>query len=399
MSLDAPYRQFYQWAEKYGEWLYLPAPNHIATRLQEPDALRAFARLLAGARVYLATVVANDERELEDHCFKIYYLFSHPIADLFLTVEYLLGQGAEFYPSLFALFPAVDPFERKIRDLFGLKAIRENGETVQPRSWLHAPYPADLFPLRRDRTNAQLKQAVDAYNRDGLDRSTPVETMSVNPGSLLLSVGPVHAGIIEPGRFVFRIAGEVIDDLTIFLGYAHKGIERLFQTRLTLMDGWRLAEQVSGDSAFAHGLAYCRAVETLANAPPSPAAELLRGLFLELERIYNHIGDVAALAQDVALEQIASEIAVVRENLVRLNAAIAGHRYLRGLNRPGGICLPQPLDCARIAVELPSAVEAFNILAEKSMNLSAFRDRTIEAGVLTASDALATGATGLAARA
>jgi Ni,Fe-hydrogenase III large subunit/Ni,Fe-hydrogenase III component G len=399
MNQKSSYDRLYELAEKHGDLLRPPAVNHILVRLWQEEQLFALADSLRRENFYLVTMVANDERELGDHCFKIYYLFSHPVEDLFLTIEYLLESQRESYPSIYSYFQAVDPFEQEIRDMFGLEPSGNRDDQVQPGSRLHAPYPCDLYPLRRDRTMAQLKQRVQEYNRQGLHRTTPVERMQPSQGGLLLSVGPVHAGIIEPGRFVFHIAGEVIDDLDIFLGYTHKGIERLFQSKMTLHDGWRLAEQVSGDSAFAHSLAYCRAVEALAESKLTEEAELLRGLFLELERIYNHVGDTAALAHDVALDLIASELMVIREELVRLNASITGHRYLCGLNRPGGIVLPQPLDTDRIWTILFSCLERYTALADRLVSMSSFRNRAISTGILTRADALKIGATGLAARA
>ncbi len=230
---------------------------------------------------------------------------------------------------------------------------------------------------------------------------------------VLFSVGPIHAGIIEAGRFSFHIAGEIMDDVDIQLGYKHKGLEKLFQTKFSLVDGWQLAEKVSGDSSFSHSLAYCHAIEALARIEVPTRAVWLRGLFLELERLYNHIGDCAALARDVAFDIVASEIAVIREHLVRLNAELTGHRLLRGVNRPGGIALPdrtivfneeyfhksvQKASRNKYA-DLNGLFEQFHELGALLLRTPAFRDRALNTGTLYKDQAHALGATGLVARA
>ncbi|MCP4516298.1 MAG: hypothetical protein GY824_13845 [Delftia sp.] len=198
---------------------------------------------------------------------------------------------------------------------------------------------------------------------------------------------------------MFRLAGEIVEELDIRLGYTHKGLERLFQTKHTLADGWQLAEHVSGDSAFAHSLAYCRAAEALAGVQPPAPAQLLRGLFLELERIANHVGDCCALAHDVAYDVAASELSALRERLLRLNEQISAHRLLRGLNRPGGLILPAPLQTATVQRTIQTTAAQFAALARGLAHFPAFRDRLQWTGILTRQQALQLGATGLIARA
>jgi Ni,Fe-hydrogenase III large subunit/Ni,Fe-hydrogenase III component G len=380
------------------ELLHWPGRNQLMVQVRRAEPLRKLAVHLRARQFHLVTMVANDERELEDRSFKIYYLFSHPETDLLLMVEYLLGRGAD-YPSLYEEFESVDCFEREIRDLFGLVPQQPREAEVKPGSWLHEPYPDGLFPLRRDRSTTDLEREVAAWRQDGGNRPSSASTAAPADAGLLLPVGPVHAGIIEPGRFLFTIAGEAIENLDIGLGYTHKGIERLFQAGVHLLDGWMLAEQVSGDSSFAHGLAYCRAVERLTETQAPPAAELLRGVFLELERIHNHVADVAALAEDVALERLSSDLSIVREELLRLNKRVAGHRYLRRRCRPGGMVLPAPFDGRHVRRTLGACVDRFDEVARHLAGRPGFRDRTIGVGVLTQGQARRLGVTGLAARA
>ncbi len=376
-----------------GLLLQPPAPNQLYARVSDPNALQALSQQLAAQNFYLVTLIATDERRLEDNCFKLTYLFSHPTQDLFLFVEHPL-EKKEAYASLYHDFRAADPFERQMADLLGLYPSADGARRVHPGSWLHECYPPDLYPLRRDRSSDDIQRAIQNHQQ-GAETSAPPPP----DGEWLLPVGPIHAGIIEPGRFLFRLAGEVVEELDIRLGYTHKGLERLFQTQHTLADGWRLAEHVSGDSAFAHSLAYCRAAEALAGVQPPAQAQLLRGLFLELERMANHVGDCGALAHDVAYDVAASELAALREQFLRLNQQIAAQRLLRGLNRPGGLILPAPLDVATAQRTVTDIAARFAALARDLAHLPPFRDRLQWTGILTRQQALQLGATGLIARA
>lgn len=382
----------------YGQLLYSPVLDQVLVQVRDATRLLDLAAFLARERVYLVTVVGNDERELEDRRFKIYYMFSHPTADLFILVEYLLRVGAETYPSLYQHFPAVDPFERELLDMLGLSPHAPREAEVEPGSWLHESFPDRLHPLRRDRTGEDLRRQVAEPPAPRPGTASRPE-VAAGDGAMVLPVGPIHAGIIEPGQFLFTIAGEAVEELRIRLGYTHRGIERLLQSQLDLLEGWRLAEQVSGDSSFAHSLAYCKAVETLTDTRAPAAAELFRAVFLELERIHNHVADIAALAEDVARDRHAAELAVVREQLLRLNQRLTGHRYLRRICRPGGLALPAPVDQSDLRGTLHSCLATFRRMVDNLKGRAGFRDRLLGVGLLTRDEALRLGATGLAARA
>lgn len=380
--------------ERAGTLLRPPTPNQLYTRVTEGDALRQLGRWLVGQGYYLVTMAATDERELVDHCFKLTYLFSHPRDDLFLFVEHPVEH--DHYVSLHDLYPAADPFERELADLMGLYPRSEDApQRLAGGAWLHGCYPPGLFPLRRERTTLEIVERIERHYGQWREADVGLPP----DGQWFLPVGPIHAGVIEPGRFLFRLAGEVVEELDVRLGYVHKGIERLFQTGYVLLEGQRLAEHVSGDSAFAHSLAYCRAAEALASTAPPLEARLLRVLFLELERLANHVGDCGALAHDVAYDLAASELAGLRERLLRLARRLAGHRLLRGVNRPGGVVLPRPLDVDTARRTVAEVAAHFGDLAYGLVHLAAFRNRLQGVGVLTRQQALALGVTGLAARA
>jgi Ni,Fe-hydrogenase III large subunit len=217
-------------------------------------------------------------------------------------------------------------------------------------------------------------------------------------GMFIVPVGPIHAGIIEAGHFPFHVAGEVVEELPVTLGYKHRGIEKLFETHYMLMDGWRLAEKVSGDSAVAHVTAYCQAVEDLAKTELPLVAYQWRTMLLELERMYNHISDIGLLAVGIAYEQAAARLATLRELFVHyINLPLSGHRFLRGLNYPGEVKIPQEIAWNEIRLRLDAVVEEALEIGLKLLQMPNTRERMIGTGSLTKDDGRY--AAGLAARA
>ena len=153
-----------------------------------------------------------------------------------------------------------------------------------------------------------------------------------------VAVGPVHAGIIEPGHFRFQCAGEEVLHLEIQLGYQHRGVEQLFTSvpfgRLPV-----LAESIAGDTAIGHNLSCCQAIEALAGLEVEPGARTVRTIALELERIANHLGDLGALSGDVAFNPPAAYFGRLRGEFLNLLLVLAGNRFGKGLVRPGGVAL------------------------------------------------------------
>ncbi len=371
-------------------------------------SLIELAPQLATAGYFLVMLVANDEQGLQDSGrFCLYHIFSHPVADLFLWVSYVLPGSDETYPSVRPYFACVEPFEREIYDLFGLRPwdqplTRNHGARLH-----HGCYPEDLHPLRRDQSLAEIRQRVRDHFFDPhvspqtwKGSTNEADPKVISDGEMLVPVGPVHAGTIEPGHFLFHLDGEEVCQLDITLGYKHKGIERLFQ-EYTIEDARavQLAEFVSSDSAFAHSLAFCRAVENLADIEiPSPV-RIARRQLLELERISNHIGDCGALAHDIGLDVIASDIGMLRERMLELCQETAGHRLLMGVNRPGGVMLPAPIDPQHVGNTVQTIVDKFALQCHKLIRTRLWRSRTRNVGELKKEEALQLGTTGMVARA
>ncbi len=169
-----------------------------------------------------------------------------------------------------------------------------------------------------------------------------------------VAVGPVHAGIIEPGHFRFQAHGEDVLFLEIMLGYQHRGVERLLETRERAASVL-VAESIAGDTVIGHASAFCGAIEALARSRKTPRAQTIRGIALELERLANHIGDLGAIAGDIAYQPAASYFGRLRGECLNLLMTLSGNRYGRGLIRPGGVLFDIP---AAMAAEMRARLQA-----------------------------------------
>jgi Ni,Fe-hydrogenase III large subunit len=197
-----------------------------------------------------------------------------------------------------------------------------------------------------------------------------------------VAVGPVHAGIIEPGHFRFQAHGEEVLLLEIALGYQHRGVERLLET-LEPDRAIYVAESIAGDSVIAHASAWCGAIEALARSHKSARAQSIRGLALELERLANHIGDLGALAGDVAYQPAAAYFGRLRGECLNLLMTISGNRYGRGLVRPGGVAFDITDAMADEIVERVSRLEAsLRPVAELFFGTPSVQSRLEDVGVV-----------------
>lgn len=227
------------------------------------------------------------------------------------------------YPDVSEIFPVAARMQRATYDLLG---IAHDGQ--DHRQWLrHAAWRSGSFPLRKDFDAGQSRT-------DELDNYPFVQV--AGHGVHEIAVGPVHAGIIEPGHFRFSVVGEKVLRLEERFGYAHKGIEKRFES-MSLGQGAKLAGRVSGDSTVAYAWAYAMAAESIAGTTPPDRALWLRALFLERERIANHLGDLGFLGNDVAFSFGLTQFWILKEQVLRNNAALFGHRYLMDAIHPGGV--------------------------------------------------------------
>ncbi len=356
--------------------------NQLHLQLAPADLLPTAELLRAGFQTELMLMAANDRRA-DRGCFEIHYLFAGAAQNWFvhatLSADPSLPSLATFH------FPA-SRFEREIYDQFG---ITFSGHP-DPRPLVrHIFWPADFFPLRKDAV-APAEVINDGHTAFPF---TPVG----GEGVYEIPVGPVHAGIIEPGHFRFSVVGETIIDLSIRLSYVHKGIEKQFEGQPPAA-AVELAERISGDSSVCHALAYCQALESLAELQLPPRAALLRVILLEMERLYNHVADFGMIANDTGFAMAHSHCFRIREALLRLNKRLTGNRLLRGSIIPGGVRqdLPAGLD---LAAELSKLLADFNEVVEISLNNTMLFNRLEGTGRLTHKTAQDHGVLGYVARA
>ncbi len=277
-------------------------------------------------------------------------------------------------PSQAAVYPAASRSERHTQDMFG---IHFQGHP-DSRTWTrHQAWSKHQHPLRKE------------FPLQGEPAEvTPADTdyqfvKARGSGVYEIPVGPVHAGIIEPGHFRFQAVGETVLHLEERLGYVHKGIEKLAEGRSPEALA-RLAGRISGDSTVAHSWAACRAMELAARVDVPPRAEFIRGILCERERIANHLGDIGAICNDVGFAFAQMQFTRLREQWQRSQAELFGHRLLMDCLLPGGVKSDLNADqCAAIADELKTLrAELDELLPAMDLN-SSLEDRLLTTGYLS----------------
>src|ERR1035438_7553655 len=197
-------------------------------------------------------------------------------------------------------------------------------------------------------------------------------------------VGPIHAGIIEPGHFRFSVVGDTVLHLELRHFYTHKGTEKLFENS-AVMDGVMIAESVSGDNCFSHAVAYCQAIENAFAIPVPPRAQAIRLVGLELERMLAHIADVGALCGDVGFMVPAAYTARIKETLLQASTRFFGTRYWRGIAVPGGVTRDlSSAEAAELGQTVTTAARDFAQMARLILHTSSLQNRFESTGILTA---------------
>ena len=283
------------------------------------------------------------------------------------------------FPSVGAAHPPAIRLERAMADLFGLVP---DGLATRARGSIMG---AGASNSRSTGRAAWSCRHLNFRQRGGVPPATPYPFLPVEGESLhQIPVGPVHAGIIEPGHFRFTASGETIVRLEERLGYVHKGIDGLMQGA-DLMQAARLAGRVSGDSTVAYALAFARAVEAATGIEPPRRAVWLRAMMAELERIANHLGDIGAICNDAAFALMLAHCAVLRERVLRFAETAFGHRMMKDRIVPGGVAVDFA-KTATLALEalLAEMWEMFPRLVNLYDNTASLQDRTVGTGILTA---------------
>lgn len=273
----------------------------------------------------LISMVATDERELSGN-FVIRYAFCDRKSGVLIVPTIAVDPAVGSFPSITEKVHAAALYEREISDLFGLRPI---GNPDPKRLVFHSNWPSACYPLRRD-FDKSLKPGFVK-----MESKSEFRTI-IGDGIFEIPVGPVHAGIIEPGHFRFSLAGEPILNLEAQLYFTHKGIEKLAEG-MSIERGFYLSERISGDETFTNSLAYCQAIEKIADIKIPARAAYMRVLFAELERLLSHTADLNGICTDVAFGFGSSQYSMIRNWCQNLAELLCGSRFLRSANKPGGV--------------------------------------------------------------
>jgi len=366
----------------------LPAPLPIWHGSVDQEAWRPAARAVAAAGGRLVSLWGADHRGADAQSGSRVVSAAYAVGTGLTWLDLALPADAAHYPDLAEVFPAALRMQRAAADLVGI-----NAQGVEDRRpWLdHGAWTGSQPPL--------------GCAEPGTSRSEPAAAADYafvrveGEGVHEIAVGPVHAGIIEPGHFRFSIVGEKVLRLEQRLGYTHKGIEKRF-TQLAPLDAHRLAGRVSGDSTVAFAWAYCMALESAAACAIPARAQWLRALMLERERVANHLGDLGALGNDAAFSFGLAQFSRLREDWQRLSMQAFGHRLMMDAVVPGGVVADPDVamlhsiakQCDAIEVE----VHRLRVIYDEHAGL---QDRFMTTGRVTPQLAAQLGMAGLAGRA
>ena len=369
----------------YAEML---APDATAAiRLAVPPSClqEACTAVAQSTQARLVTMVGLDDRIVSGG-FRLVYLFRGSDGDV--SVEADMPAQAPDFPSVAAQIPAADWYEREVYDLFGL---HPEGHPHLRRLVLHEPWPEGVYPLRKD-----------------FDSSVPVPVVETPPapfhhlhgdGIVEIPVGPIHAGVIEPGHFRFAAVGELVLHLEARLFYTHRGMEKLAEGRTPAMTV-PLAERLCGVCAASHAVSFCQAVEAIAGADIPPRAAALRTLFLELERLYNHVGDLGNICAGTGFMIGSMRGAWLKDMLQQLNERLTGSRFLRNVCAVGGVRRDLDDQAVQDAIHtLADAERHFKDFIRLLLGTESFTERLKGTGVLPRQTAIDLGVVGVAARA
>ena len=366
------------------EQLASSAPEQIPLFRAQREQFNEAARTMKYAEARLVAEWATDETGF-GRGFAVYACYNRGTE--FLIVKSELPEDDPSFPSIYRKYVSSWRFERQMKSLMGVAPLG----LPDSRPWIkHEDWPPNTWPLRKSFDPATRMPRVEGSYR---------WIRAEGEGVYEIPVGPVHAGIIEPGHFRFQAVGEEILNLEERLGYTHKGIEKRFEA-LSWEEGARLAGRISGDTTVAHALCYSRAVETMTGCTPPERALWLRALLLERERIANHLGDIAAVCNDVAFAFLFFQFNILKERLVRTNGRLFGHRFMMDRIVPGGVVADlETGGIGEMLEELDRFLPEFERLVVMYDNNPSLEDRVRDTGILAPDTARELGVVGIVARA
>lgn len=333
----------------------------------------------------LLSLWGSDERDQDGTFHLSIAFFVHPHGLLLLQTS--VAEASLTYPDISDLFPAACRMQRALFDMLGIQPEVSNDK----RRWLrHDAWPENYFPLRQDaKLTDEFENKLDHYDFIRIS----------GEGVHEIPVGPVHAGIIEPGHFRFQIVGEQILRLEERLSYVHRGALKHFQ-KADIEKGAKLAGRICGDSTVAYAWSYAMAIEMCHEAILPERALWLRALALERERIANHLGDLGALGNDAGLSFALAQFSRLKETWLRTHANTFNHRYIKDYIIPGGVAH----DCSSNHFE--TILDEIHQLEKEVINLrmifdehAGLQERLQRTGIVTPTLAKTLGVLGLPGRA
>ncbi len=362
----------------------LDYPDELRIKIQPQDFKAVCLELHKILSSPVMTLFAVDERKRKN-VFTVIAVFLNLKQGQWVSVEMDLAPENPDFDSLSRSIHSASLFEREVWEMFG---ITPKGNPDLRSLNLHDEvWPQGNFPLRKDFKAAAGNLSEYKFNR--------VE----GSGIFEVPVGPVHAGIIGPGHFRFSCAGEPIVNLELRLGFTHRGVEKLFEGK-TCAEALTLAECISGDSVFAYSSAFALAAEKISGVCVPEKAAYLRGIFIELERLYNHAGDIGGIALDVGFSFPSAYASLIREAVLQLNELLTNSRYLKKINAIGGV--NADIDAAKqilLSRSLAKIKKDFRELTQMLKFSVSFMDRVDTTGTLIRKTAQDLGVVGFTARA
>lgn len=357
---------------------------HLEVNSGKIDVISAYINNELGYPLIL--IFANDERSLCDK-FAIYYVFADRERCLLLVIKTTIDSQNAKFKSITPKVYAADCYEREIHDMFGLVSI---GHPNLKKLVFHSNWLDGNFPLRKD---------YDLKHKPPYVKNEFHFDKVIGDGVYEIPVGPVHAGIIEPGHFRFSVAGEPIINLEAQLWFVHKGIEKMCEGE-SIERCLYISERISGDETFTNSLAYCLAIEKIASIQIPIRAQYTRIIFAELERLTSHLGDLAGICLDTAYGFAAFQFRMIRGWAYSIADELCGMRFLRSVNKIGGVRKDFTFQKEKSIIEqlrkIKSELEdTRNIIFSNSM----FVDRIEHTGILDKDIAIDLNAVGPSARA
>lgn len=374
--------------EKFKEVdIYSEEGDLISAQVSRDDLATVATLLVEDYNLPLSLLFGTDNRAEKDN-FGVHVIFSLDEEKKWLKLSADIPADDKQYPALTKTIMATHWYERYLRDMFGITPV---GHPDLRRLVHHENIPEGICPLLKDfNWNTKLPKDNVPY---------PMHHMT-GEGVFEIPVGPIHAGIIEPGHFRFNVAGERILTLEGKLFFTHKGVEKLMEGK-NVTEALPFIERLSGDASASHALAYAQAAEKISQCQVPERAQILRTIITECERITMHVHDLANIGgMGTGYSFIAANGFRIKERMMRLSQEICGNRFWRGLIIPGGMA--KDLNNQELGKILKTTTEVWQEISEIvaiALDSEGFLDRLQYTGELPKEAALAFGAVGLPARA